>query len=153
MAIFTHAHNQRERSIVIIGIITLVAIGIYFLVWEPLNKDHEQLKNIVAAQKKTLAWMQTAAAEIQQLNKSNIRSPQQLSQLIKQSFHQRGLKRYKQHLISLNKAQIKFKSVNFNSLMYCLAQLDQKYNIKVLSINIKALEDSNLVRVELVLIS
>lgn len=153
MAIFTHVHNQRERLIVILGILALIVIGIYFLVWEPFTNNHEQVKNIVAAQKKTLAWMQTAAAEIQQLNHSTTTSPQQLSQLIKKTFSEKGLKRYKLHLISLNKAQIKFKSVNFNSLMYCLAQLDQKFNIKILSIKIRALENYNQVRVELVLIS
>lgn len=60
----------RERLILIAGSALLVLILLWALVWQPLVGSVRERETEVAAQRENLRWMQTAAAELQQLRGS-----------------------------------------------------------------------------------
>lgn len=61
--------EQRERLLVAGGAGILVLLLIYLLVWEPIASEYSGLKQTVAEQKQTLAWMQQAAVQIKALQR------------------------------------------------------------------------------------
>ena len=57
----------RERRIVIFGAAMLIIVLIYVLIWEPLVKHRQQLRQTVTEQQALVEWMQQAAQEAGQL--------------------------------------------------------------------------------------
>ena len=69
------SRQPRERLILILGGLLVVAALLYLLVWEPLARERTNLANRVKAQGKTLVWMRHASEEVKQLrNQSPIRT-------------------------------------------------------------------------------
>lgn len=60
--------TTRERLIVSGGLIVVLILSVYLLLWEPLSKQRSQLQTSVQAQRNTYAWMQKAALEVKQLS-------------------------------------------------------------------------------------
>lgn len=63
--------EPRERKLVTAGAAVLVLLLLYVLVWEPVVGNYAALRENVAAQKQTLAWMQQSAAEVQSLRRAS----------------------------------------------------------------------------------
>ncbi|OAD22074.1 General secretion pathway M protein [Candidatus Thiomargarita nelsonii] len=72
----------RERRALMIGAIALGGILGYFMLWTPFVTARTQLENIVAAQKATLHWMQTAAFKVQQLRQQSRTPPAHKASLL-----------------------------------------------------------------------
>jgi general secretion pathway protein M len=64
------ALEARERKLVAGGAAVLVLLFLYALIVDPLISGYSTLKDNVAAQKQTLAWMQQASQQIQSLRRS-----------------------------------------------------------------------------------
>jgi general secretion pathway protein M len=62
--------EQRERLMVGVGGVLLMWLLLYLMIWTPIADKYRGLKENVAAQQETLAWMQQAAAQIQTLRRS-----------------------------------------------------------------------------------
>lgn len=62
--------QARERLLVGAGGVLLLWLLLYLMIWEPIADEYTGLKESVAAQQQTLAWMQQAAAQIEALQNS-----------------------------------------------------------------------------------
>ncbi len=62
--------EPRERLLVAGGGVILVLLAFYLMVVEPISSSYRNLKDGVAEQKQTLAWMKQAAGQIQTLQRS-----------------------------------------------------------------------------------
>lgn len=64
---YWYALAARERSMITLGLIAVVAIVIWATLWEPLQIKLTQLRAEVPEKQATLAWMQSQAGRVQQL--------------------------------------------------------------------------------------
>jgi general secretion pathway protein M len=150
--------NYRERWVLLSGTVLLVFILSYFEWWQPFIAEQIQLTHIIASQQKTLQWMTTAAAEIQQLRQqsphstSPTNSPSLLA-LIDKSMQPGALNSVSKRIESKgNQAvQIVFETVSFTELMHWLEQLYNQYQVQVDSIHIERLALPDKVKVRLTL--
>lgn len=62
--------EPRERLLVSGGAVVVLLLLLYLMIWEPISSSYQALNDGVAAQKETLLWMQQAAAELKQLQRS-----------------------------------------------------------------------------------
>ncbi len=62
--------EPRERLLVGGGAVVLAWLVLYLMIWAPIAGQYRGLKDSVASQQQTLAWMQRAAAQIQALQGS-----------------------------------------------------------------------------------
>jgi general secretion pathway protein M len=62
--------ESRERLLVSGGGVVLLVLLLYLMIWEPIAGNYRALNEGVAEQRKTLAWMQQAAVELKQLQRS-----------------------------------------------------------------------------------
>lgn len=61
--------EERERLLVAGGAVILVLLLLYLLIWEPVASKYTDLRDNVAEQKQTLAWMQQASVQIKALQR------------------------------------------------------------------------------------
>jgi len=61
--------EPRERLLVSGGGVVLLVLLLYLMIWEPIAGNYRALNDGVAEQKKTLAWMKQAAAELKLLQR------------------------------------------------------------------------------------
>jgi general secretion pathway protein M len=61
--------EPRERRLVTGGGVLLLVLLLYLMIWEPIAGNYQGLKDGVAEQKKTLAWMKQGAAELKLLQR------------------------------------------------------------------------------------
>jgi len=150
--------NYRERYTLIIGAITLCLILGYFMLWEPVIKARAQLEIMVTAQHNTLRWMNTAAAEIQQLRGQSTAKPvqthkQSLLSLIDQSTRQGVLAKANKRIEPKGEqaVRINFEKVSFTELMRWLGRLHNQHQVQVSSIHIEPEAIPDQVKVRLTL--
>lgn len=135
--------DARERMLVSITGIIVIATLFYLLLWEPIYKglDEERLKR--ENQQSNLVWMQQAAAEARSLKASGARStvrnsnsPVSLS--IEQSIGTAGLKNNLSKLESSGKdsARAVLDNVSFNQMVVWLNTLESVYGISANSATI-----------------
>ena len=60
--------STRERALVAGGAAATLALLLYALVWEPFQAGGRRLRQSVAEQRASLAWMRQAAEEVKRLN-------------------------------------------------------------------------------------
>ncbi len=59
--------QPRERLILLGAALLLLPLMIYLLLWEPLDKEVQTLRNSVSAGQKQIVWLQQASAEVRTL--------------------------------------------------------------------------------------
>lgn len=70
--------EPRERLLVSGGAVLLLLLLLYSLLWAPIAGKYTSLRENVAGQQQTLAWMQRAAGQIRALQRLNTGSAQGL---------------------------------------------------------------------------
>jgi len=147
--------SSRDRYTLIIGTVALGLILVYFMLIEPFLSSHNQLKNIVAAQKNTLDWMNKAAPEIQALRQQStpvIKRPSLLS-LIDKSTRSGALSKARKRIQPKGEQEVRvnFEKVSFTELIRWLGQLYNQYQVQVTKITIERQQAPDRVKVRLTL--
>ncbi len=147
--------STRDRYSLIIGTVALGLILVYFMLIEPFISNQNQLKNIVAAQKNTLDWMNTAASEIQALRQQStpvIKRPSLLS-LIDKSTRSGLLSKARKRIQPKGEQEVRvsFEKVSFTALIRWLGQLYNQYQVQVTKITIERQLAPDRVKVRLTL--
>ena len=147
--------STRERYSLIIGTVALVLILVYFMLIDPFINSHNQLKNIVAAQKNTLDWMNKAAPEVQALRQQStqvIKRPSLLS-LIDKSTRRGLLSKARKRIQPKGEQEVRvsFENVLFTELIRWLGQLYNQYQVQVTKITIERQQAPDRVKVRLTL--
>lgn len=126
----------RERNLVYAGSVVLAALVLYLALWEPLANGRAQLREQVAAQRETLAWMQGAAAQIQSLRgatQQRVGTGQSLLALIDQTARQNELSNAVKRIEpgGQDTVRVWIEDAAFDTLVQWLDLLQQRYGVSV----------------------
>jgi general secretion pathway protein M len=147
--------QSRERLIVGIGAVILLALLGYGIVWAPVQRDLSNLRINVPKQHTQLALMRVQAKQVAQLRGSapaKIASGNLLTQL-EQSAQNRGLR---EHITRMepdetNSVRLSLDSVDFNALLRWLKELQTQNGIRTETATITAQSDAGSVNARLLM--
>ena len=133
----------RERLTLIIGLAVGLPLIFYVAVWAPLKRDTALLETNVAAQRETLAWMQSAAGEVLRLRASGAQAPQQaaggsLLSIINQTAQRHELAGAIQRMNPQGERAIELQlnGVNFDRFVIWLGELESAHAMSVSSLSL-----------------
>ena len=148
----------RERLIVAAGAGVLLVLVLWLGVWEPLAQRTQQLEQSVTVQEETLAWMQQAAAEIEQLRRSGGPAATGLQgrsllavvdQATRAAGLSGGLKRIEPE--GADRVRVQFERIAFDDFMRWLDGLQRQYGVFTQSITVEREEAPGRVNIRLTL--
>lgn len=125
----------RERRIVISGVVALVIMLLYVVIWEPVISEYEDQQLNQQSQRELHLWMKGAVAEINRLKNSgsgNIARyrNQSISSLTDRSATTTGIKPYINKLDqSKDGVKVTIKNADFDRIITWLTDLQNKYGI------------------------
>ena len=136
--------EPRERQLVSGGAIVLALLLLYVMIWEPLAGSYSDLKEDVAQQQQTLAWMQQAAAKIKALQGSGAGAARGLGgrsllAVVDQSARSSGLGDYIKRIEPDGSKGVKvwLEGVAFDPMILWLGQLTRTYQVETSLITIE----------------
>ena len=153
-----YALESQEKNALIFGVLALFIISLYYFVWAPFHEEKQALRTIVASQKSTLAWMQSATNEIQQLRQrssttQNTTTSTSLLSLVEQSSTLLGKVEKRIEPQGEQAVKITLDKVSFTQLITWLGQLYNQHGIEVRQIHIERETAADMVNVRLTLAS
>lgn len=134
----------RERLTLIVGATVALPLLFYVLVWGPIKRDTNTLEQAVAAQRNTLAWMQSAAAEVMNLRAQGAQAPQQASgggsllSIVNQTAQRHELASTIQRMNPQGERAIELQltGANFDRFVTWLGELESSHGITVSSLTL-----------------
>ena len=150
-----HSLQSRERLIVGIGAVILLALLGYSIVWAPVQRDLPNLRIDVPKQRTQLALMRVQAKQVAQLRGSapaKIASGNLLTKL-EQSAQNRGVRENitRMEPDETNSVRLSLDSVDFNALLRWLKELQTQNGIRPETATITAQSDQGLVNARLLM--
>lgn len=138
------AMSQRERQLMIVCAVVLLLSLVYYAIFQPWQQREDVWERTIFREQQTVNWMQKQASLISQGNQSQGENSQRdvsLPILISQS-----TKRYGLNVVRLqpqgNQASVTLAQSDFSRLLRWLSELEQKNGVKVLSLDVNAVEQS-----------
>ncbi|MEQ9942901.1 type II secretion system protein M [Pectobacterium aroidearum] len=138
------AMSQRERQLMVVCAAVLLLCVVYYAIVQPWLLREDQWERTISREQQTVNWMQKQAPLIPQGNQAqgdNSQRDVSLPILISQS-----TKRYGLTVVRLqpqgNQASVTLAQSDFTSLLRWLSELEQKNGVKVLSLDVNAVEQS-----------
>jgi general secretion pathway protein M len=132
------SRQPRERLILMLGGILVVATLLYLLVWEPLVRERTNLANRVKAQGKTLVWMQQASEQVKQLRSQSQNLTKKANQSSLMSIVDSSAKRSKirkpiQRIEPEGKNGVKLwiENVDFDTLVRWLGEVERRHGVLI----------------------
>jgi len=130
--------DQRERRAVNIGGTALAIAILYFGIWSPFLGRVDGLRQRMAGDQKTLAWMQEADQKIKQLAGSSSASSKQMTPVALLAFlqnqvNQAGLKDAMKEMkqAANDSIQMQFKNVSFDQLIKLLMTVLKESHVTI----------------------
>jgi general secretion pathway protein M len=150
--------NTRDQFSIFLGMIVVgVTIG-YFAGWAPFQQTYTTLSAQVHAQQKTLAWIQQAAIEVQQLrtqssSTKHTANTQSVLSLVDKSIAKSVLAKANRRIEPKDgqTVQVSFEKVSFTQLLTWLGQLDQQHQMQVKTLSVTRQTPADLVNARLTL--
>lgn len=148
--------QPRERVIIIAGAVLVLLVAIYILALAPFYKSLNARTERVAQKEADLAWMRSAAGELQALNASQpMRAPsgESLVVLIDRAARECGLASALTGQTPNGESgiRVRLESADFDKLMVCLGTLQQVHAVTIESATIDRAAQPGLVNASLVL--
>ncbi|KHN54654.1 type II secretion system protein GspM [Pectobacterium fontis] len=136
--------SQRERQLMVVCAAVLLFCLAYYMIFQPWQQREEQWERTISREQQTVSWMQKQASSIPQGNQAQGEDSQRdvsLPMLISQS-----TKRYGLSIVRLqpqgNQASVTLAQSDFTSLLRWLSELERQNGVKVLSLDVNAVEHS-----------
>ena len=136
--------EPRERKLVAGGMAVLALLMLYVMVWEPVVGGYSTLRENVAAQKQTLAWMQESAVKVQSLRRASSGSSRGLAgrsllAVVDQSARSDGLGSAIKRIEPDGTKGVKvwLEAVGFDPMILWLGKLTKTYRIETSIISIE----------------
>lgn len=152
----THWHHlqERERWIMVIGIIVALLFLYYTFIYSPLTTALEKNTSQLAEKKATLQWMkQINPEDLPHKAVKDITNSQLLTLIANQLKASPSLKfPYQLQQTGSGEIQLSFDQVAFENLIAWLAQLNEDYNVLIKQFNIEKTDTPGITRA-LVIIS
>ncbi len=152
--------SERERWLVGGGSVLAALVLLYALLWQPFHNRLRDLRQTVAVQRRDLAWMQQAAAEIKQLGAGATPSAPRreagqpsLLTLVDQTARTAGLGSAMKRIEPQgeDKLRVQFEQVGFDPLLRWLGSLEQDYGVIMVNATIDRQTESGRVDARLIL--
>lgn len=135
--------EQRERQIVIIGVISLLVMLFYLIIWEPITSQLEQQQLQHESNRQLHSWMKNASTEIRSLNSSGSSNKarfrnQSIASLTDRSAITSGVKPFIEKIDQSKKGvKVRLKAANFDRIVIWLSDLETKYGIVARKVKIE----------------
>jgi len=140
--------DSRERLLVGGGAVLLVLLLLYVMIWEPIAGKYTGLKDSVASQQQTLAWMRQASGQIKALQGTATGSAgglggRSLLAVVDQSARAGGLgvaiKRIEPD--GTRSVKVWLEGAAFDPMIVWLGQLNKRYQIEPTIITLEPVGD------------
>ncbi|KFX04711.1 type II secretion protein M [Pectobacterium betavasculorum] len=136
--------SQRERQLMVVCAAVLLLCLVYYAVFQPWQMREELWERTISREQQTVSWMQKQAPSIPQGNQTQGESSQRetsLPILISQSTQRYGL-----NVVRLqpqgNQASVTLAQSDFNSLLRWLSELERQNGVRVMSLDVNAVEQN-----------
>lgn len=136
--------NSREKIMVFGGLALAVLILLWAGVWEPLAARKVQLEKQLQNRENELRWMQNAQRKIvharsqpQRVQHKKISNP---SQVIETALQRYQLKKSLKQMRGNKEVSISLKEVNADKVFQFLGELETRYGLQIITMNINPLE-------------
>lgn len=129
--------EAREQVFVLVGALFVVLALIYYLVWAPLDRNHEQVATSVDNWERSLAELQPLRSLVASGGPSPatgvISSQQAPIIIVSQTLQSRGLEQYRRRSqpTTGNGVRVEFEDVAFDDLMLWLGDLSEQHALHV----------------------
>ena len=149
--------STRERALVAGGAAATLALLLYALVWEPFQAGGRRLRQSVAEQRASLAWMRQAAEEIKRLGGAGAARPvadnRSLLTLVDQTARAAGLGAALKRVAPQgdDKLSAQLDGAEFDKLIPWLSGLERDQAIAIISLNVDRTDAPALVNARIVL--
>jgi len=145
--------NSREKIIVFGGLGVTLVILLWAMVWEPLNEEHLKLETQIQERENELRWMQVAQSNILHAQKNPMSqrqpTPDNPSRVIESALQKYKLKKGLKQMQGSNKIRLSLKDVNVDHIMQFLDELETRYSLRILKMNITPLDKTGSVNASL----
>lgn len=145
--------ESRERKMLLMGLLTLLLIIIYSLIYKPVISSIASLQKSNVENQQLLVWMAQSAATIKNssggANKANKRAGHSLNEVINSTASSTKITISRSQPRDNNQYQIWLDQIVFNELLVWLAVLQNDYGVFVSNINIGTTDKKGYVRVNL----
>ncbi len=132
--------SPREKLMVFGGVGIALFIILWGGLWEPLSSHQRALEKQVAERANELRWMQKAQQKIQQARSNpQTRRPKvraNPSQIIETTLQRYQLKKGLKQMRGNKEVSISLKDVNADQVFRFLGELETRYGLQILSMNI-----------------
>ncbi len=124
-----------EQRTLLIGGIVLAVMGFYFLIWEPVHNEVADLEKQVAEQKAIKAWMQQAAVDVKQMQRSGQRQAisggRSMLAVVDQTVKRSGLGGALKRLEPEGETAVRvwLEQASFDDVMRWLIQIEGQYGL------------------------
>ncbi|WP_165310031.1 type II secretion system protein M [Vibrio ziniensis] len=141
--------NQREKIMVVVCSLLMIAAIVFWGVLQPLNERNSQAKNRIQSEKQLLAWVSENADKITTLRKQGgvVRTSTPLNQIVTTTTRQ-----FKIELIRVQPRgemmQVWVQPLPFSQLVAWIAHLKEQQGVDVEFMDIKRGKQSGLVEVQ-----
>ncbi|MDH5326757.1 MAG: type II secretion system protein M [Gammaproteobacteria bacterium] len=147
-----NSKEQRERQILVGGVVSVVLLLLYAMVWDPIVGGKAKLEQQAEQMRRDLTWMQEQASKVRVLKAGSaplgrIQPGQSLLGIIDRSAKSSQLgnsvKRVKPD--GENKARVWLENANFNDVIRWAESLKRSYNVEIESVSIEKEEQAGLI--------
>ena len=149
--------EKRERHIVIGGIVALIIMLFYLIIWEPITENYNTQLQKYNSQRQLHSWMKNASAEIRSLKSSGGNNAsrfknQSISSLAERSAVSTGIKSFIEKIDQNKKGvKVKLKAANFDLIIRWLNDLQTKYGIISRKVSLEKTDVSGAVNAQITL--
>ena len=141
---------MRERALVWIAVVLVVAATLYTLVWQPLLRDIARLRDEVPRAQALLTQARDRAAGLPDAPVAPARLlPAEMRSLVDQTLNQKGLRAQVDVLETRDEGvHVVFSAVAFNALVGWLDELASQHGLRVMEATLTARVEPGMVRAD-----
>lgn len=148
--------NLRDRKILISGMILLIMMGVYALIWDPLQHNLKRSNQLLIDKQVTLNWIIDEAKIVDQFKRKPIKKRNQntsLLTLIDKSARQNNIKKYiaKMKETSDRNIRLRINEIEFNRLILWLGKISRHHGIFSTEFNAEATGKTGIINAALTL--
>lgn len=149
------AREPRERLVLLVGLVFVLATAFYGLVWQPLNASYQRQSILRQTQSETLVWMREAAREVKSLGGEKARRPSSRRSLLSETERAAASTGMKTYLKQLNpegrdKLRVTVQDANFDAFVRWLGRLDDA-GVAIGSLTLSRLDQEGKIQARLLL--
>lgn len=152
LAAWWERSNPRERVLVVVGAIVVGGALLYTLLWQPLTRDVDRLREEIPREQQALNLARGQVVELAKISTGAAALPTELRGTIERVLDERGLRGQLSALeLRDSEIHIVFGAIDFNALIRFLGALEAQAGARAVDATLTARVDPGTVRADLTL--